>query len=224
MITTTTKTDAELDRAVTQELDWDPGVDSKGIAVSVKHGVVTLGGFVASYSRKLAARDAAHSVAGVLDVADELQVQPGGMIMTDAELAQAIRRALVWNLSALAQRIRSTVSNGWVTLEGDVDFAYQRDDCERAIAHMHGVVEIHNSIKVIAQRVDPIKIRSAIENALTRRAHREAGAINITIDGTDVKLGGKVQSYRERHVIERVALNTPGVARVENSITVDPHG
>ncbi len=223
MVTTAHKSDAEIDREVTTELDWDPRVDSKAIAVSVKHGVVTLAGFVDSYAKKLAARDAAHAVNGVLDVADQIQVKPVDAMKTDAELSQAIRSALIWDVFVPDQRVKSTVSNGWVTLEGDVDFSYERDDSVRAIERLNGVRGVTNLIAIKSSRADAAEIRLAIEGALSRRAQREAKAINIKIDRNTVRLSGLVQSKSEKIAIERVALNTPGVSKVENAIEVNPN-
>lgn len=222
MAITVTKSDADIDRAVTQELEWDPRVDSKAIGVSVKNGVVTLAGFVDSYAKKLAARDAAHAVSGVLDVADQIQVKPLATLKTDAEISQAIRSALSWDVYVPDQRIKSTVSNGWVTLEGDVDLPYERDDAVRAIERLAGVRGVSNLIVIKPMRADAAAIRNAIEGALSRRAQREAKAINIKVDGSTVRLSGIAQSKAEKNAIERMALNTAGVTRVENAIVINP--
>jgi osmotically-inducible protein OsmY len=223
MVVTTTKSDAELDREVTKELEWDPRVDSNALAVSVKNGVVTLAGFVDNYAKKLAARDAAHAVSGVLDVADQIQVKPVETARTDAEIAQAVRSALVWDVFVPDQRIQSTVSNGWVTLEGEVDFSYERDDTVRAVGRLAGVRGVTNLISIKPSHVDAAQVRQAIEGALSRRARREAKAINIKVDRSTVRLSGIVQSRAEKTAIERVALDTPGVAKVENAIEINPN-
>jgi osmotically-inducible protein OsmY len=222
MAITITKSDADIDRAVTQELEWDPRVDSQAIAISVKNGVVTLAGFVDSYAKKLAARDAAHAVSGVLDVADQIQVKPVATLKTDAEIAQAIRSSLSWDVYVPDQRIKSTVSNGWVTLEGDVDLPYERDDAVRAIERLAGVRGVSNLIVVKPTRADATAVRNAIEGALSRRAQREAKAINIKVDGSTVRLSGIAQSKAEKNAIERMALNTAGVTKVENAIVINP--
>lgn len=222
MAITVSRSDADIDRAVTQELDWDPRVDSQAIAVSVKNGVVTLAGFVDSYAKKLAARDAAHAVSGVLDVADQIQVKPVATLKTDAEIAQAIRSSLSWDVYVPDHRIKSTVSNGWVTLEGDVDLPYERDDAMRAIERLAGVRGVSNLIVVKPTRADAAVVRNAIEGALSRRAHREAKAIHIKVDGGTVRLSGIAQSKAEKNAIERMALNTEGVAKVENAIVINP--
>jgi len=222
MVITTAKGDTEIDAAVTKELEWDPRVDSKAIAVSVKNGVVTLAGFVDSYAKKLAACDAAHAVAGVLDVADQIQVKPAGTLKADAEISQAVRSALMWDVFVPDTRIKSTVSNGWVTLEGDVDYTYERTDAVHAIERLAGVRGVTNLIVVKPARADAVQIRMAIEGALSRRAQREAKAINIKVERNTVRLSGVVQSKAEKHAIERVALNTPGVTKVENAIEIDP--
>lgn len=220
MATTTIKSDAELDRAVTKELEWDPRVDSKALAVSVKNGVVTLAGFVDSYAKKLAACEAAHAVEGVLDVADQIQVKPAGTHKPDAEISQAVRSALAWDVFVPDERIRSTVSNGWVTLEGEVDFAHERADAGRAIERLHGVRGVSNLIAVKPAKADASQVRGAIEGALSRRAQREAKSIAIKVENGVVRLSGTAQSKAEKLAIERVAQNTPGVTRVENAIVV----
>lgn len=220
MVVLSTKTDAELDRQVTTELEWDPRVRSKAVAVSVKNGIVTLAGFVDSYAKKLAARDAAHAVSGVLDVADQIQVKPVDELLTDAEIAQAVRSALEWDVFVPDRRMRTTVSNGWVTLEGDVDFSYERDDAIRAVERLNGVRGVTNLLAVQPKAADASKIRAEIEGALARRAQREAKAIQIKVDRSTVRLSGRVQSQAEKRAVEQVALNTPGVNKVENAIEV----
>jgi osmotically-inducible protein OsmY len=221
--TTKTKSDADIQRSVSQELEWDPRVDSTGILVQVKEGVVTLTGSVESYAKKVAARDAAHRIDGVLDVADELQVRLPGTPRTDQELAQAVRQTLTWDVYVPDTRIRSTVSDGWVTLEGDVDRWHQREDAVRAVERLNGVRGVTNRIVVKPQAVDPVKIRAAIESALARRAEREAKGIRVAVTGATVKLSGTVHSWAEKNAIERLARYSPGVLRIENEVVVDSY-
>jgi len=220
MTTTILKSDAELDRAVTKELEWDPRVDGKALAVGVKNGIVTLAGYVDSYAKKLAACEAAHAVEGVLDVVDEILVKPAGAQRLDVEISQAVRSALAWDVFVPDERIRSTVSNGWVTLEGEVDFAHERSDAGRAIERLIGVRGVSNLIAVKPARADAAQVRTAIEGALARRAQREAKSISIKVENGVVRLSGSAQSKAERLAIERVAMNTPGVHKVENLITL----
>ena len=128
------KTDAEIQQAVLKEFKWDPRVEETDVGVEVDQGVVTLTGTVSSYAKRLAAQEASHRVAGVHDVANDIAVKvPGGLARTDTEIAQAVRRALEWDELVPQERITSTVTDGRVTLEGAVDFAYQSDDAARTI-------------------------------------------------------------------------------------------
>lgn len=218
-----TMSDSDVDEAVTQELRWDPRVDDTKMAVGVKNGVVTLAGYVDSYAKKIAASDAAHRISGVLDVVDELQVKYPGEIKNDVEIAKSVRQALEWDVCVPHQRIKSTVSGGWVKLEGDVDYSFQRDDVARAIERLHGVVGVTNLIAVKAKRVDPKQIQGGIEGALARRAEREAKQIRVDVDGSTVKLSGVAHSWAEKNAIEQVAHHSAGVAKVVNGIVVDSY-
>jgi osmotically-inducible protein OsmY len=223
MTTTALRNDAEIERDVSRELEWDPRVDSSEIIVKVKHGVVTLLGAVDSHAKRLAACHAAHSVMGVNDVADELQVKPAIRSRTDVEVAKAVRHALEWDVYVPDSQIQSTVSDGWVTLEGEVDHGYQREDAARAVERLIGVRGVTNKIVFKPARVDPGKIRTSIEDALTRQTEREAKRIQISVAEGVVTLTGTVRSWVEKNAIQRVALYSPGVRRVENHLIIDSH-
>jgi osmotically-inducible protein OsmY len=223
MTLTTTKNDLDIRREVQKELDWDPRVDSTGISVQAKDGVVSLTGSVETYAKKIAACDAVHRISGVMDVVDELQVKIPGHLRTDREIAQAVRHALVWDVYVPDRRITSTVSDGWVTLEGDVDLWHQREDALRAVERLSGVRGVTNRITIQPQTVDPARIRASIEEALARRAEREAKRLQIEVDGGIVTLTGEVHSWAEKNAIERVATYSPGVKRIQNQILVDPY-
>lgn len=220
MATTSIRNDEELDRAVTEALEWDPRIDCKAIAISVRNGVVTLAGYVDSYAEKLAAREAAHAVAGVLDVADQVQVKPTDARKTDAELSAAVRSTLSWDVYVPDHRIQSTVSEGWVTLSGEVDFSYERDDSVRAIERIAGVRGVTNRIHVKPSHVAANQVREAIENALVRRARRTVGSLSIQIEGRKIQLSGIVGSVLEREAAERAARSLGGVDEVRNEIVV----
>lgn len=218
---TTKRTDTELDRAVTEELEWNPRVDDTGLAVSVKDGVVTLAGYVGNYGQKLAACDAAHRVGGVLDVIDEIEVRYTGVAKSDAELAKNVRQALEWDFYVPDRDIKSTVSEGRVRLEGEVEHAHQREDAARAIERLHGLRGITNAIRVKPKQVDSGLIHDAIQSALTRRAIREAKQVHVSVEGSTVKLTGVVHSWAEKNAIENVALFSSGVTKVDNDLVVN---
>lgn len=218
------KSDGEIQRDVLRELAWDPRVEQGEIGVEVRHGVVTLSGTVSSWGKRVAAEEAAHRVAGVLDVANDIQVKvPGGLARTDAEIAEAVRQALTWDVFVPDQRIRSTVTDGWVTLDGEVDFWTEREDAERAVRNLAGVRGVTNRIAVAVTppRELPADVQRAIEEALARRAHRQARRIRVDVAGGRVTLSGRVRSWEERRAVVGAARLAPGVETVEDRLEVD---
>ena len=211
----THKTDAQIQRDVIEELAWDTRVDEAEIGVHVHHGVVTITGAVPSWAKRLAARDAAHRVAGVRDVADELQVQPHTASRpSDAAIAEAVRHALQWHALVPEDQIRTTVSDGVVTLTGTVDLASQREDAARAVEHLFSVHAVINDIKVNAPSITPTLLRVAIEGALDRHAAREAKRVKLDIDGSNVIVSGEVDSLGERLAVIGAIIGTRGVETV----------
>jgi osmotically-inducible protein OsmY len=218
------KSDGELQRDVLRELAWDPRVEQAEIGVEVRHGVVTLSGTVSSWGKRAAAEEAAYRVAGVLDVANDVQVKvPGGLVRTDAEIAGAVRHALTWDVFVPDQRIRSSVTDGWVTLDGEVDFLAEREDAERAVRNLVGVRGVTNRIAVAVTppREVPADVRRAIEEALARRASRQASRIRVDVAGGRVTLSGRVRSWEERRAVLGAARLTPGVESVEDRLEID---
>jgi osmotically-inducible protein OsmY len=219
------KSDGEIQQDVQRELAWDPRVEQAGIGVEVRHGVVTLSGTVSSWAKRLAAEEAAYRVIGVLDVADDIEVKvPGWLARSDAEIAAAVRHALTWDVFVPDQRIRSTVTDGWVTLDGHVDFWAEREDAEHAVRNLVGVRGVTNRIAVTVTppRELPADVHRAIEEALARRAHRHAGRIQIDVAGGRVTLTGRVRSWQERQAIVGAARLTPGVEAVEDRLEIAP--
>jgi osmotically-inducible protein OsmY len=218
-----TESDSDLQQAVLRELKWSTRVDNTEVGVTVERGVVTLTGTVESYAKKVAAQEAAHRVFGVLDVANDLQVRvPGNLGRTDAEIAQAVRNALEWDVWVDDKRIKSTVSNGFVTLEGDVSLLRERDDVECTIHRLAGVRGVLNRIRVkpvIARAED---VQAAIEEALERRAEREAHRIKVELHDGEVKLSGAVHSWAEKRAILGVVSHAPGVRAVHENLFIDP--
>jgi osmotically-inducible protein OsmY len=221
------RTDEALQQAVQAELHWDTHIpDAAAIGVSVKGSVVTLSGEVASYAEKMAAQEAAHRVAGVRDVADDLTVTyPGRHKRTDSEIAQAVRRALEWDTQVADRNIQSTVEEGWVTLKGSVSRWSQRNDAEKAIRNLSGIRGVTNSIAVASPEPepDPEAIRRAIEAAIDRQTEREVQHLAITARQGTVTLTGTVRSALEKLAATSAAGFAPGVRHVENNLTVDPY-
>lgn len=218
-----TKTDQEIQQDVFRELRWDSRVDQTEIGVEVDNGVVTLTGTVDSYGKKVAARGAAHRVIGVLDVADDIQVKtPRTLKRTDTEIAQAVRHALEWDVFVPDRQIRSTVSGGWVTLEGQVSTLAQKKDAERAVRPLSGVKGVTDNITVASTKADPNQLRKAIEEALERRAEREAGKIRVSVEEGKVTLEGRVRTWPEKDAVLGTVSHAPGVREVLDHLSVIP--
>jgi len=218
------KTDNEIKQQVLRELKWDSRIGWSEIGVEVMEGVVTLTGVVFSYAKKLAAQEAAHRISGVLDVANDVEVRPDGVFMrSDADIARAMRHILEWDALVPDERIKSTVSDGWVTLEGDVDFWHQREDAERTVLRLGGVIGVTNEITVAPKIVDPKELREEIEYALERRADREAERLRIEVNDGAVDLFGRVHSWQEKRAVLGSISHAPGVSAVRDHLRVDPY-
>jgi osmotically-inducible protein OsmY len=217
------RTDSGILQDVLRELEWDTRVRESEVGVHVRDGLVTLTGMVDNYGQKVAAARAAHRVRGVLDVADELVVHlPSGDGITDTELALAVRSALEWDALVDDRRISSTVSNGFVTLEGEVDTLSQREDAHRAVRRLKGVRGMVDKVGIKSVRADSAKVRQRIEQALERRAEREAERIHVAVEDGVATLTGRVHSWQERDSVVGAAAHAPGVHTVNDHLRVDP--
>ena len=216
------RSDSDIKRDVEDELRWDPDIDPTDIAVSVNSGVVTLTGFTRSYMHKYQAEIDAKRVAGVLGVVNDIEVRlPGIDERPDPEIARDAIAQIKSELPYSWEKIRVVVKKGWLTLEGDVEWNYQKERAEGAVRRVRGTTGITNSIEV-KPRVVPSEIRRKIEDALRRAAEIDASRITVETNGGEVVLRGTVRSWAERQEAERAAWWAPGVTKVDNRIIVSP--
>jgi osmotically-inducible protein OsmY len=216
------RSDEEIRRDVEAELHWDPDLDESDIAVAAKDSVVTLTGFVKNYKDKWQAEHAAKRVHGVLGVVNDLEVRlPGIDERPDPEIGRDAVAAIRSQLPFSYEKIKVVVKNGWITLEGDVEWNYQREAAERAVRRVTGIKGVTNLIQV-RPTARPLEIRRQIEEAFRRSAEIDADRITVETDGSTVILKGTVRSWAERQEAERAAWAAPGVSKVINQIVIRP--
>jgi osmotically-inducible protein OsmY len=213
--------DEALQEDVLEELKWDPEIEPAHIGVAVKDGAVTLSGHVATYAEKWAAVKAAERVEGVVAVADEIKVKlPSSSVRDDSDIAESIARGFRSHVS-IPDSVDAEVRDGFVTLRGEVTWSYQRDAAERVARTTMGVTGVSNLITV-KPKVKAEQVEQRIENAIRRMADLDASQITVTATNGTVHLRGRVHSWYEKQLAEREARSAPGVAHVDNEITVVP--
>lgn len=215
-------TDSSLKRDVENEMRWDPSVNEAHIGVSVQKGVVTLSGHIPSYFEKHNAEKAAKRVHGVKAVADELQVWLAeGNRRSDEDIAIAAINALKSNLAVPDENVQIVVRNGFVFLDGDVEWQFQSDAAEAAVRPLPGVTGVANKLTV-KTHVSPKQVKQQIEEAFRRSAEVDSKRVVVTATDGKVILSGNVRSWAEREEAQKAAWSAPGVTTVENNILVTP--
>jgi len=219
------KIDRQIRDEVEAELDWDPSFDSRQVGVAVKDGIVTLSGHVNAFPDRWAAQKAAQSVADVKAIANEIQVMlPFDVKRSDTEIAEAALNAIKSNESIPAAHLKLTVREGWLTVEGHVNWRYQSNAVDTAVRAVYGVKGVDNliAIKPLAANVSASSVKTKIESAFQRHAHRDAKKIRVTVDDGVVTLEGEVPSWQEREDAQSAAWAAPGISRVDDRLVVKP--
>jgi osmotically-inducible protein OsmY len=216
------KNDSDIERDVKDELLWSPEIDETDIAVKSNNGVVSLTGFVHSFSDKYQSEMTVKRIAGVSAVANDLEVRlPGGDQLTDPELARNVAAAIRTALPLAHEQVKAVVQNGYVTLDGVLDWEFQREEAARTVRLQRGVKSVINAI-TLRPRVVAGDLKRKIQSALVRSAQLDANHISVETHGGTIVLGGKVRSWAEREEAQRTAWAAPGVLQVQNHITVGP--
>jgi osmotically-inducible protein OsmY len=215
------KTDQQLQRDVLDELKFEPSIREAEIGVSAKGGVVTLTGFVDSYAEKFSAERTAERLEGVKAVADEIKVKlPGTHQRSDTDIGHAVVNALRWDIQVPDDRIKATIEDGWIALEGDVEWQYQKWAAEGAVRNLTGVKGVTNLIAVKPKKASTYEVGQKIKDSMRRHAERDADRITIEAKDGRVTLRGTVSSFAERQDAERAAWQALGVTNVEDLIAV----
>jgi osmotically-inducible protein OsmY len=212
--------DMQLQQDIIDELEFDPAIHATHIGISVADGVVTLSGYVDTFSQKTTVEAAVKRVRGVRAVAQEIEVRlPGHKMVADDEIAARALDIIAWDTAVPDNKIGVKVERGWVTLGGEVDWHFQRMLAETAVRKLGGITGVTNLIAVVPSST-AANIRERIAAALKRNADLDADQVKVTVSGATVTLDGNVMNWRDRDVIENAAWSSPGVQKVDNRLAI----
>jgi VCBS repeat-containing protein len=220
MIKVLDKTDTEIKNDVLSELKYEPSIKVTDIGVLVKDGTVTLNGSVTNYHEKLIAVHAVKRVAGVVAIADDIEViLPTSPYHSDGDIAAAAAHKLEWSTTIPKGTVIPTVHNGWISLDGEVEWWYQKDAATTVLQHLFGIKGVSNSLTIKATDKIPA-VGMDIEAALNRNAMLDTSKIRVEISGSKVILHGTVRTLAQREESERIAWAAKGVRSVEDHLAV----
>ncbi|MEO0059398.1 MAG: hypothetical protein RLZZ312_1045 [Bacteroidota bacterium] len=215
------KNNSELQSDVQNAIKWEPLLNAAEIGVTVKDGVVSLTGIVDSYAKKIEAENATKKVVGVKAIVENIEIQfPTFWSKNDVEIANEVLNALKSNWSVPDDKVAVKVENGWITLDGDLHYNYQKEAAKNAIKYLAGVKGVTNNINIKSESQDKIEQKD-VENALNRSWSLDDCDIKVFVSGKTVTLKGIVNSWYQKEEAGRIAWNTPGIWFVENELAVD---
>jgi osmotically-inducible protein OsmY len=215
------KNNQELQTDVQNAIKWEPLLNAAEIGVTAKDGIVSLTGVVDSYSKKMEAENAAKKVIGVKAIVENIEIKfPNSWTKTDAEIANEVLSGLKNNWSVPNEKVTVKVENGWITLDGELPWNYQKEAAKSAINYLTGVKGVTNNIKIKSESHDAIE-KKDVENAIGRSWSVDDSDINVSVSGTTVTLTGTVNSWYQKEEAGRIAWNTPGIWHVKNELAVD---
>ncbi len=215
------KSNEELQKDVQDAIKWEPLLNAAEIGVTAKDGIVTLTGAVDSFLKKSEAEDAAKNVAGVKAVIEKIDVNFGTWGVTpDSEVATAVLNAFQWSWNIPNAKIKVKVEKGWVTLEGELEWNYQREAARAAVSRLHAVRGVTNNITIKSESKDAVE-KMDIEHALARNWSLNDRNIRVKVTGDSVTLNGTVDSAYQKDEAGRIAWSAPGVSCVDNELVVD---
>jgi osmotically-inducible protein OsmY len=215
------KTDAQIQQDVIEQIKWNPQLNAAEVGVAVKNGVVTLSGQVGSYLKKTEIEKEARKVAGVRAIAEDIQVGLSAPDQrTDADIAQVIIQALNWHAGIPEETVKVKVEDGWVILEGELEWEYQRELVRARVTNLVGVRKIINNI-TLKQKITPVDVAEKINAAFLRSATVDAGKIQPEVEGTRLTLKGTVRSFAEKEDAGQAAWSLPGILQVDNQLEIE---